>query len=92
MPTVSWFYGIAIRMFYNDHAPPRFHAFYGEEAAVVSIETGEVIEGWLPRAARRLVKEWALRYHAELVENWRRVRPGVRAPLLKIPGLDANDD
>jgi len=27
MPTISWFYGIAIRMFYNDHAPPHFHAF-----------------------------------------------------------------
>jgi hypothetical protein len=61
MPTGSWFYGIAICMFYNDHEPPHFHAFYGEAAAVVSIETGEVIEGTRPRGARRLVREWARR-------------------------------
>jgi hypothetical protein len=30
MPTISSFYGIMIRMFYNDHAPPHFHARYGE--------------------------------------------------------------
>jgi hypothetical protein len=91
MPTVSWFYGIAIRMFYNDHPPPHFHAFYGDEAAVISIETGEVVEGALPPAARRLVREWALLHRQELRENWRRVRPGVRAQLLKIPGLDTDN-
>lgn len=25
MPTVAWFYGIAIAMYYNDHNPPHFH-------------------------------------------------------------------
>jgi hypothetical protein len=30
MPTISSFYGILIRMFYNDHEPPHFHALYGE--------------------------------------------------------------
>ena len=30
MPTISVFYGIVIRMFFNDHAPPDFHARYGE--------------------------------------------------------------
>jgi hypothetical protein len=30
MPTISHFYGIAIRMFYRDHAPPHFHAVYAE--------------------------------------------------------------
>ena len=44
MPTISWFYGIAIRMYIKDHSPPRFHAIYGGDEAYVSIETGEVIE------------------------------------------------
>lgn len=26
MPSISVFLGIIIRMFYNDHEPPRFHA------------------------------------------------------------------
>ena len=28
MPELSRFYGIIIRMFYADHAPPHFHAVY----------------------------------------------------------------
>jgi hypothetical protein len=31
MPTLSGFYGILIRMFFNDHPPPHFNARYGEE-------------------------------------------------------------
>jgi len=48
MPTIAWFYGIAVRMYVRDHPPPHFHAIYGEHEANVSIETGEVIEGALP--------------------------------------------
>ena len=51
MPTISAFYGILIRMFYNDHPPPHFHARYGEFEATVDIGTLEVIEGQLPRRA-----------------------------------------
>jgi len=30
MPVVSRFLGIAIAIYYRDHAPPHFHAIYGE--------------------------------------------------------------
>jgi hypothetical protein len=46
MPTIAWFYGIAIRMYVRDHPPPHFHAVYAEYEAWVSIETGEVVEGF----------------------------------------------
>jgi hypothetical protein len=74
MPTIAWFYGIAIRMYVKDHPPPHFQAVYAEYEANVSIETGEVIEGALPRAAARLVKEWTLARQPQLRENWRRAR------------------
>ena len=48
MPTISAFYGILIRMFFNDHPPPHFHARYGEFEATVNISTREIIEGQLP--------------------------------------------
>jgi hypothetical protein len=35
MPTIAWFYGIMIQMFYNDHEPPHFHARYGRAKAIV---------------------------------------------------------
>ena len=30
VPTISSFYGIAIQIFWRDHAPPHFHALYAE--------------------------------------------------------------
>ncbi len=53
MPTISFFYGIAIRMYLRDHPPPHFHVIYQQHEANVSIETGDIIEGKLPVAARR---------------------------------------
>lgn len=64
------FYGIAIRMYANDHAPPHFHVRYGEHWAVVSIESGDIIHGSLPPTARRLVSEWASMHRDALMENW----------------------
>jgi hypothetical protein len=37
MPTISEFFGILILMFYNNHAPPHFHARYGEYEALIQI-------------------------------------------------------
>jgi len=59
MPTISSFYGILIRMYFADHAPPHFHAAYGESEAIFDIRTLEVIEGQLPRRAMAFVLEWA---------------------------------
>ena len=70
MPTVSAFYGISIRMFFNDHPPPHFHARYGEFEATIAIETLAVIEGELPNRALTLVRERAMIHRAELHEDW----------------------
>jgi hypothetical protein len=85
-PTIAYFYGIAIRMFFRNHPPPHFFAAYSGHEANVSIATGEVIEGRLPANAARLVKAWALAHRGELEDNWRRARAG--QPLVKIAGLD----
>jgi hypothetical protein len=74
MPTISAFYGILIRMFFNDHAPPHFHARYGEFEATIDIETHELIQGELPRRALILVQEWAMIHREELLEDWRLCR------------------
>ena len=54
MPELSRFYGIVIKMRYNDHPPPHFHAEYAGEAMVVDISTLAVIAGKLPPRARGL--------------------------------------
>jgi hypothetical protein len=70
VPTISRFYGILIQMFWNDHAPPHFHALYGNEEAVIDIATLEVTRGYLPSRALSLVIEWAKIHRAELSEDW----------------------
>ena len=55
MPTISAFYGILIRMFFNDHSPPHFHAIYSEHEAIINIEGLFISSGYLPRRALELV-------------------------------------
>ena len=86
MPRISAFFGIVIRMFYNDHSPPHFHAEYGEHEAVYEIETIEVSRGKLPRRAHALVVEWTTLHRFELMGNWDRARQGL--PLRSIEPLD----
>lgn len=71
MPTLSLFYGILIRMYWQDHNPPHFHALYGADEALINIETLEVYAGELPRRALALVLEWAALHRKELMEAWK---------------------
>lgn len=73
MPEISRFYGIVIRMFFREHAPPHFHASYGEEEALISIETLSVISGRLSPRSLGLVVEWASLHRDELKKNWNKV-------------------
>jgi Domain of unknown function (DUF4160) len=69
MPEISRFLGIVIRMYYRDHAPPHFHAEYGEYEITVEIGTGVVV-GKFPRRALSAVLDWYELHEQELAENW----------------------
>ena len=70
MPTISTFYGILIQMFWNDHAPPHFHALYAEYEVLINIETLEIMRGTMPKRALALILEWTSEHRAELLEDW----------------------
>ena len=72
MPEICRFYGIVIKMYYADHAPPHFHAEYAEHEARIAIQTLAVITGSLPSRAMGLVAEWAALHQAELQALWDR--------------------
>lgn len=61
-------------MYFMDHAPPHFHARYGEFEATIDLGTLEVREGQLPGRALSLVQEWAMIHREELLEDWRLCR------------------
>lgn len=75
VPEICRFYGIVIRMFANDHAPPHFHAEYGGHDVAVTISDA-TIAGDFPARARRMVLEWRAQHESELMANWDLLRSG----------------
>jgi hypothetical protein len=86
VPEISRFLGMIITMYYNDHAPPQFHLRYGEQRAKIDLESGELLDGRLPRRALELVREWRVINEQELRQNWQRAL--AREPLNKIEPLE----
>lgn len=69
MPIISRFLGIIVTMYWRDHAPPHFHATYGEYEVVVYILSG-VVEGSFPRRSLQHVLEWCELHRDELLQDW----------------------
>ena len=44
MPEVSRFFGISVRMYYDDHNPPHFHAIYSGAEIEVGIDPVVVLK------------------------------------------------
>lgn len=84
MPEISFFYGIIILMNFADHAPPHFHAWYGDYKIIVTIEDG-IVKGEMPGRALKMILEWMEQHKEELIENWYNAVVG--NPLRKIEPL-----
>lgn len=67
-------------MYYDDHNPPHFHATYGENEALLTIDTLTILRGALPTRALRLVEEWAQAHLEELAADWQKARAGEPIP------------
>lgn len=76
MPELSRFYGLVIKMFFQqaEHNPPHFHVTYGNFVGCIDMDTLEMMEGDLPPRAIALVKEWAVQHREELLDVWKTQR------------------
>ena len=72
MPIISNFYGIIIKMYFqqSEHNPPHIHAIYGEYSGSIDIKTGNVIEGDLPDRAVSLIQDWIKIHKNALLDIW----------------------
>jgi len=84
MPEISRFYGIIIYIFYDEHNPPHFHAFYEGKKALITIKDG-VVKGEMPKRALKLIFEWMENHYNDLLEDWELAVKG--EPLKKIEPL-----
>lgn len=70
------FFGIVIRMFYQEHGVAHFHAEYQGQQATFTLD-GELLAGAInSRTALRLIREWAEVHRQELEANWQRMKAG----------------
>ncbi|PIP07557.1 MAG: transcriptional regulator [Syntrophobacteraceae bacterium CG23_combo_of_CG06-09_8_20_14_all_50_8] len=76
MPEICRFFGIIIRMFFDEHDPPHFHAEYQGGKAVFDFN-GNVMKGSLnSKTATKLVREWIDLRLKDLEEDWELARAG----------------
>jgi hypothetical protein len=85
MPTICRFFGIVISMYFDDHAPPHFHARYGGARALIRIDPPGLLDGEIPPRALGLVMEWARMNREALLDDWERARTS--QPLFAIDPL-----
>jgi hypothetical protein len=86
MPVISTFFGIIIRMFFDDHEPPHFHVEYQGQMATFDF-SGDLLSGELRSIrVRRLVRDWAHLHENELMTNWRKAK--ALQPLRQIAPLE----
>lgn len=86
MPEISRFFGIIIRMFFDEHNPPHIHAEYQGHKAVFDLR-GNMTQGDLDsRTATKLVREWIDLHVDELRSDWELAQAG--AEVRKIAPLE----
>jgi hypothetical protein len=64
-----------------EHNPPHIHALYNEDMAAIDIQTGEVLEGYLPPKALAMVREWVTINKSDLLHMWETQEFEVLSPL-----------
>lgn len=88
MPLISTFYGVVIKMYFNDnekHHAPHFHATYGEYEASFDFE-GNLLAGDFPQNKMKLVSAWSEIHKEELQALWNLMQNS--AEYFKIKGLE----
>jgi len=76
MPEISRFFGVVVRMYFRDHAPPHLHAEYQGRKAIVDFQ-GNVLRGNLgSKTALKLLREWIDLHAAALQQDWGLARAG----------------
>ena len=76
MPIIATFFGIVVRMFYDEHNPPHIHVEYQGMKALLDFR-GNILRGDLgSKTALRLVREWIDLRHDELQEDWNLAQAG----------------
>lgn len=70
MPTIISLGSIKIRIFFEDHYPPHFHATEGKETVLIEIESLTIYAGSLSKPSLKTVMKWASQNKELLQSKW----------------------
>ena len=76
MPIVSQFYGIIVRMNFNEdtkHHKAHLHAYYAEYKAVFDFNAN-ILEGYFPNKQKKMLEVWNSIHKEELEALWKTMR------------------
>ncbi len=76
MPTIAIVDGVRIVIYPKDHLPPHLHAILGGREAQISIITGDLLNGSLPRQKLRTVQSWLDAHRDQVAYIWEEIRAG----------------
>jgi hypothetical protein len=74
MPTIAIVMGVRIVIYPKDHLPPHLHARFAEHEAMISIVTGDVLQGSLPRSKLTAVQDWLAVRREHVAYIWEEIR------------------
>ncbi|WP_162250019.1 DUF4160 domain-containing protein [Methylobacterium sp. Leaf456] len=63
-------------IYLKDHVPPHLHVFFGGKEAQISIATGKVLRGTLPRPKMKAVQRWLENNRDQVAYIWDEIRAG----------------
>ena len=86
MPEISRFFGIIVRMYYDDHPPPHIHAEYQGNKAKIDFGGNVLLGDLRSKTALRLVREWIDLHDSDLRRDWELASDG--KPLEKVAPLE----
>lgn len=74
MPTIAIIAGVRILIYPKDHLPPHLHAKFAEFEVLISILTGDVLEGSMPKTKLHDVQVWLAANREQVAYVWQEVR------------------
>lgn len=75
MPTLDFFEGIKINVYFIEHVPPHIHAVYNEYEALLRIADAGIHKGWLPTKQLEKAREWLKANRIETLEIFLKLNP-----------------
>jgi len=76
MPTLAIVDGVKIQLYFDEHAPPHFHAVFAEFVVQIQIDPLQVLRGSLPPAKLQVVLAWAEKNNDKLMSAWTTLTTG----------------